>query len=175
MGHRHGPHYRKEWNADLIVIRARRFGLRGSDIDDVLQEIILDVIGFSFNPDRSNGAGQRTALIALIDNRLRELRRKHRRYEGHVRRAGAQHRHVPPAASDASHFIRVSLIQMDIRDAVARLGPLERAVCARLAQGHSIHRIASDLGCGWKRVVSAMHNIRRKFESWGVNEWLEEH
>ncbi len=174
MGHRHGPHYRKEWNADLIIIRARRFGLRGSDLDDVLQEIILDVIGFCFDAHRSNGAGQRTALIALIDNRLRELRRKRRRYDRHAHRAAMQQRHIPPAASDASQFIRVSLIQMDIRDAVARLGPLERAVCARLAQGHSVNRIASDLACGWKRVVSAMRNIRQKFESWGLSEWLEE-
>lgn len=174
MGHRHGPQYRKEWNADLILIRARRFGLHGSDIDDAFQEVILDVIGFCFDPVRSNGAGQRTALIALIDNRLRELRRKHRRYDRHVRRAADEYRHVPPAASDASQFIRVTLIEMDVRDAVARLGPLEQAVCARLAQGHSVNRIASDLGCGWKRVVSAMHNIRQKFESWGLNEWLEE-
>jgi DNA-directed RNA polymerase specialized sigma24 family protein len=174
MGHRHGPQYCKEWNADLIVIRARRFGLHGSDIDDVLQEVILDVIGFYFDPDRSNGASERTALIALIDNRLKELRRKRRRHDHHVQRAAAEFRHVHPAASDASRFIPVSLIQTDVRGAVARLGPLEREVCARLAQGHSVNRIASDLGCGWKRVVNAMHNIRHKFESWSLDEWLGE-
>lgn len=174
MSAKHGPQYPREWNTDLIVIRARRFGLHGSDVDDAIEEIILDVIGFCFDPTRSNGASERTALIALIDNRLKEQRRKHRRYDTHLRRAAAELRNVRPAASDASRLIRASLMAADVCDAIQRLSPFDQAVCAGLAQDHSVNRIARELGCGWKRVATAEARIRAKFESWDLDQWLEE-
>src|SRR5688572_24401295 len=45
---------------ELIAKRAKRMGIHGADLDDAVQEIAPNVIGFQFDSARSNGASLRT-------------------------------------------------------------------------------------------------------------------
>jgi hypothetical protein len=72
------------WKVDLIISRAKRMGFRCDEIEDAQQTIIFDVMCFRFNTTKSNGATETTALIALIDNRLKSLLRSKTRYQAHI-------------------------------------------------------------------------------------------
>ncbi len=65
----------EKWKVDLIVSRARRLGFRRQDLDDAQQQIVVELLSFEFDPTRSNGATEETAVTALIDHQLLSLRR----------------------------------------------------------------------------------------------------
>ncbi len=52
----------ERWIVDLIAARARRMGFRTGEIPDIQQQIILEVMAFRFDADKSNGAKESTAL-----------------------------------------------------------------------------------------------------------------
>jgi len=83
------PQTIERWKLELIRARAFRRGLRDGELDDALQEIAIEVMSFRFQPERSNGASEATAVMAVIDRRLSMIRRRQRRYRQRfeVRRA----------------------------------------------------------------------------------------
>jgi integrase len=68
-----------------INSRARRMGFRRQDLDDVQQQVSIALLQFTFDPSKSNGASERTAITAVIDRQLRKIRRTRTR---HVDRLG---------------------------------------------------------------------------------------
>jgi DNA-binding NarL/FixJ family response regulator len=158
----------EQWKDDLIRLRARRLGFRGHDLDDARQEVALHVWSFRYQKARSNGACESTALTALVDRQLKALLRRRGRYDRHLERLRCEQ---AAAAGRNGHHERVQLI-IDVREAVARLAPIEQAVCHGLASGHSISRIAGDLGRAWHTIRRIIDGIRTHFETLGLNGWL---
>ena len=74
------------WKLELINRRTRQRGLRDDDFLDMQQLLVLEVLKFEFDPDKSNGATETTALTALIDRRLAMMRRGEQRCAGPVAR-----------------------------------------------------------------------------------------
>ncbi len=69
----------EQWKVELNERRARKKGFRPDEVDDVLQDVLPVVVAFRFEPERSNGATETTALVAVIDKRLAHIRRGHAR------------------------------------------------------------------------------------------------
>jgi len=155
----------EQWKVDLIVRRAKRMGFRNDELADIQQEIILDVLEFQYDPAKSNGAKERTALQSLIDNRLRHIRRTAMREKVKIKRIRDQ---VRQSYDDAEQQ-RV----LDVHDAIAALSPREQAVCRALAEGRSKHEIAKQLGCGWHTVDRLVCRIRDRFEKIGLDGWID--
>jgi len=150
------------WKVKLIVSRARRMGFRGAELADVQQEIVLDLSRFRYDADRSNGAKEATALTALIDNRLKKIRRSDDRYRDHLQRLGEQANLSAEIHIDGDAVI-------DVQCAVSALPRKERAVCRELMCGASKPEIAVTLRCGWHTVERLVRNIRNRFLELGLD------
>ena len=123
------------WKIRLIVRRSRRYGFRSDQINDILQEIVLDVIKFQYIPSISNGATEKTALTALIDNRLRKM----------IRSAGREKNRIEKIQQDqhtTDHSDNHTALQLDVLDAVTSLDDFKKSICSLLANGYSENQIA---------------------------------
>ncbi len=159
----------EKWKSDLITARARRFGLRGHDLAEAQQVIALHIGRFTFDPARSNGASETTALTALIDRQLKSLHRARSRY---THRVGA--RISRALLASVSYEERHELI-LDVQNALNRLTPDEQSVCRGLAHGNSIARIAHDLTFSWHKVRRIIAHVRARFATLGLDGWLTTH
>jgi DNA-binding CsgD family transcriptional regulator len=162
----------ERWKNDLVVGRARRMGLRGQELLDAQQELVLHVARFRHEPARSNGACEATALTAVVDRRLKAWRRSGWRYTRRLERARAQCVLHGRNCSDSRSDIDERMLALDVREAIARLEPQEQIVCQMLGQGESIAAIAARLGCGWHTVRRIIEHIRLRFEELGVDAWI---
>jgi len=150
------------WKIQLITSRAKRLGFRRHDLEDVQQEVIMEVVAFRFDP--SKGAGESTPLTAMIDHRLKTIRRKAARYAAKVANAG-----------DALTLEKACLVyedstavRLDVMTAMTRLTGEEIAICLRLIQGQSVRQIARQLKRGWHSVNRTIRGIRRRFQAMGL-------
>ena len=155
----------EKWKVNLIIHRAKRCGFRPHEIPDALQEAVLVVLEFQYDPDHANGATERTALVPIIDNRLRKMKRAAARYRMHLERFG----------QDATEFSRdeVDPRVMDVASAIADLSPREQEVCRGLADGLSVAQMAKQMGCGWHTINRIIRRLRERFEELGLEGWME--
>ena len=156
----------EQWKVDLITHRAKLLGFRAHELPDALQEAVLVVLEFEYDPNHANGATERTALVPIIDNRLRKMKRSATRYRAHVERLG----------QSALEFSReeVDPRVLDVATVVADLTEREQAVCHGLADGLSKAQIARELGCGWHTVERVIRRLRKRFEELGLDGWVGE-
>jgi len=157
----------ESWKVDVIIARAKQMGFRGSNLDDVQQEIILKAMRFRFDAAKSNGAMESTAFIAVIDNYLKEMIRSETRYRLHLEQMRATLKEsYDPTPTDHKF--------LDIQGAIAVLSPREQDVCNLLGLGYSIHEIAKMRVWGWHTVERLIDNIREKFEEAGIRGWVHD-
>lgn len=155
----------ESWKVELIRSRARRLGFRCHDLEDAEQEVILDVMNFKFDPAKSNGATERTALTSLIDHQLITFQRTLRRHERLVQLDdGDEGRASEPTDSQA--------IALDVRQVVERLSDDEQVVCAALSRGESVAQIARQLSVGWHAANQIVNRVRERFTALGVDGWV---
>ena len=153
------------WKVDLITQRAQALGFRRDELPDVLQEVVLTLLEFQYNPQHAGGASEQTVLTNVIDKQLLKMKRSAKRYQMHVERFG----------QDATEFSpdEVNPCPMDVADAVATLTPKQQAVCQALADGLSTAQIADKWGCGWHTVERIKRRIHQRFEEMGLEGWIK--
>ncbi len=156
----------EKWKVDLIITRAKFMGFRKHEIPDALQEIVLELLRFDYDPNHANGAQERTALTSVIDNRLRKMVRSAMRYAAHVERSATGVRLFSTE--------EVSPQAVDIAAATASLTLRERAICRGLARGLSKAEVAKRLRCGWHTVDRVVRRLRRDFRQLGLDGWIDE-
>ena len=151
------------WKVQLIISRATRLGFRRHDLEDVQQDVALAIIDFRFDPGR--GVAESTVLTALVDNRLKSLRRKARRYIARVANA------TDTAAPEPESFPEWNLpLRLDVLAAETTLSPSERTILSSLAQGQSVRQIARRMGHGWHRVNRVIRRIQDRFRKMGLED-----
>ncbi len=159
------------WKMDLLAARARRKGFRTDELEDAEQEIVLAMMSFRFEPERSNGATEATALTALIDNQLTFIQRgwaRLRKHETCYREllGGMDER----TAEDAQ--LLHSTMASDVRKAVAGLTPREQTACEGLSRDEPRHDIARSLGVSRYEVDRLIDGLRGRFEALGLGDWM---
>lgn len=145
------------WKIELIVNRAKQMGFRGSDLDDIQQDIIQDLMCFRFDPAKSNGASESTVLIAVIDHYLTDKLRSDSRRRVCLDRLASEIKQSYDPTQDERRIL-------DMQRVIETLPPRERDICNLLAQGCSIHEIAKMRVWGWHTVERLIGNIRERFE-----------
>lgn len=161
-----------EEKQELIRSRAVRFGIRRHDLEDAIQDVILDLLEFTPDPDKTNGASESTILIAVIDRRLMEWLRTRSRYQDMVERCGA----MLPSEEEllTNSCIDESDSAMDVANVLAILSEFEQRVAQMLAEGHSPYAIADELGVGRRAVNAAVEVIREHLSEAGLSGEVQE-
>ena len=150
------------WKVDLIVSRAKRFGFKQHELEDIQQDLVLHVLDFEFDEARSNGATEATVLTALIDNNLRLLRRTDERYRKHVEAMG------PRPEIDDSQDVRHQERALDVADIINGLSQEERELCQALSEGQTIAEHATQIGSCWHSVKRTAEQLADHFD---VIQW----
>lgn len=155
-----------EEKLDLIRSRAKRFGLRRHDLEDAVQEVMLHLLEFTPDPDKTNGASESTILIAVIDRRLKHWLRTRQRYQDLVQRCGS----MLSAGADESTTsdVEVRDTELDVASVLVDLPEFERQVGQMLSEGHTATSIARELGIGRRAVRDSVDVIRDRFASAGL-------
>ena len=152
----------KQWKVKLALNRARRMGFRDDELDDVIQELALTLMGVKYHETNANGASEKTVLTSIIDRQLFKMRRDRacrERYEARVALSGDE-------TYDNEDIRR----RLDVETVVGKLDGKQRQVCDLLSQGYPKSAIAEQLGCGWHAVDRIVRDIRGQFEVDGFGE-----
>ena len=160
------------WKVNLITSRAKRRGLRNADLEDAQQTLVLELLDFAFDPAKSNGATEATALVAVIDRRLAMMNRSERRHRVRIERLTQV---ITRETSDEELAVGHQEIELawDVREAIDDLPPLAQEICRALAGGQSLNEIAKRLGIPWRAVRQQIDGVRRYFEYVGLGESSE--
>jgi len=159
------------WKTDLIVKRAKAKGFRRHELPEVQQDVVLAVVGFKFDREKSNGASERTALTAIIDKQLSHLvrtrARRHAAMDRRLHHFKFRHTgHAEPKHTDHEQGVD---LQSDVERLMSRLSPTERNVADRLAHAMPRIRIARELGISRYEVDGIVDAIRATFVAGGLD------
>lgn len=165
----------ERWKVDVILDRARKRGFRPDEMEDVQQEIIPAVLAFRFDATKSNGATERTALTALVNNRLTFIQRGRARqlkhHERYMELIGLKNdkpfEEVPDGVSP-----NAVAMAFDVRESVAGLPPQEQSICAALSRGDDRVSIARAMGITRSAVNRMIGHIREQFQTGGLDAWV---
>ncbi|MBX3452843.1 MAG: sigma-70 family RNA polymerase sigma factor [Planctomycetaceae bacterium] len=155
-----------EEKLELIRSRAVRFGIKRHDLEDAVQDVIIDLLEFTPDAEKANGASESTILVTVIDRRLNKWLRAQKRYQDMVERCGTMLPSGDELAYDSS--VEASDAAIDVESVLTDLPEFERQVGKMLSEGHSAYSIADELGVGRRAVNSAIDVIRERLTSAGL-------
>jgi len=165
----------EQWKVDLIQQRARKKGFRAGEFADVEQVVIRAVMAFRFDPAKSNGATEATALTAVIDRQLAFIRRSEARNQRREKRLQAR---INAQADAAGLEVAdrtpkdAEALSCDVREAVSKLTEDEQFVCEGLARGVSRAEIARELGITRHQMEKIVLGVRNRFREIGLEAWV---
>ena len=160
-----------EEKLDLVKSRARIMGFRRHDLEDAVQEVMLSVLEFQYDPEQPNGGTETTALITVIDRRLLLLKRARRRYAGLVDRAAANLA-VECRGFEDGPFVNDDqaeqhLVSEEVDAVVASMDDEMQQVARMLMDGLSTKAVAEQLDMSWHRADRIVNAIRERLEAAG--------
>ncbi len=150
------------WQVDLILRRAKRYGWRGQDLDDAVQMVAIGLLKFRFDPARSNGASQETAVTKVIDHCLTTLRRRENRHQ--ARKDRLRQIALPETIDSDDAHVDTAL---DVQQALGDLSPRAQQVCDCLRRGLSIRETCQTLGLSWRAVQRELDVLRQRLTAFG--------
>lgn len=154
----------EKWKVDLIKSRARMMKFRKHELPDAMQEAVLEVLDFEYDPNNSAGAKESSALTAIIDRRLRKMQRAEIRYRKHVERKG---RTMSMYSSEG-----VDVCGIDTKSVITELHPREQRICRMIAEGYKQDEIAEAVGCSERTVRRTLCRLRGRFAELGLRGWV---
>ncbi|NLW83928.1 MAG: sigma-70 family RNA polymerase sigma factor [Phycisphaerae bacterium] len=154
----------EQWKVDLIVRRARFFGFGQEDIQDIQQELVLKLMTFNFDVEKSNGAQETTVLQGVVDNELKMRLRVQKRRDDHIEAL----RWMTNLSDNPSK----ALLPIDIKKAMLYLPDKQRQICIALSKGHSTGAIAHALRVDQRTIQRHIRKIRAYFMSLNLHQWL---
>lgn len=161
-----------DWKLQLIVERAKRKGFREHEIEDAQQEVVLELLGFRFDPEKSNGATERTVITALIDKKLTfilrgQTRRQkfHQRYKDTFGLSGEREQ-LDWSQNDKERKID---LREDMKVFLGRLDSVEQSICTGLAGELTRAQIADELGISRYRIDVIIDDIAEQMRVEGFD------
>jgi RNA polymerase sigma factor (sigma-70 family) len=157
-----------EEKLDLIRSRAVRFKIKRHDLEDAVQEVIMDLLEFTPDPEKANGASESTILVTVIDRRLNKWLRAQKRYQDMVERCGAMLPSDEELTTESD--IETSDVGIDVSALLADLPEFEQQVGQLLSEGENATSIARELGVKRPVVCEAIQFIRERFQAAGFGD-----
>lgn len=157
---------------ELALSRIRAWGFPRHEWDDLLQTLAIHIAAFRYDPGKSNGAKESTALCALVNRQLAKAARAKKRQAELLERYKAELGAVDGAGEEVLSYRENVALQLDVRQAVNALPDREQTVCRAILAGEKPGRIARRLRCSRETVNRCMRRIRKVFEPLGLREWI---
>lgn len=161
-----------EQKLELIRSRAVQLGLRRHDLEDAIQEAMLELLEFSPDPDKTNGASESTILTKVIDRRLFKWLRDRSHHQEIVERSWMMLPSEDELLTDSR--IESSDTEIDVATLVSGLPEFEQRVARMLTEGHTATSIARELGVDRRVTNAAVESIRTRFEEAGLGGEVQE-
>ncbi len=157
----------EDWKIDLALGRIRAMGFAVDDWPDLMQELVITMLDFRYEPAKSNGAVEETALFAVVSRRLLHLLRTRCRGNALLKRYA---RLCGPDDEPMEYpFHPTSAVTAkDIANARQGLSEFDNRVCSAVASGANRSEIARELGCDWHTVDKAIGRIAAHFTAAGL-------
>jgi RNA polymerase sigma factor (sigma-70 family) len=161
------------WKVGLVRSRARRFGFRSDELPDLEQVIVPELIKAPFDPD-APGASEQTFVIKVIDRQLMKIKRDRRRQ---VRRGDYESEsldeiaHTEEASASLGRM-EPNELQLDVRQVVAGLTPVQQDICRALAEGQTQAEIALRTGRSKAAICEEVKRLRKTFREMMLEEYL---
>lgn len=163
---------------NLIKSRARHMGFRRHDLEDAVQEVMLAVLEFEYEPGKPNGGSESTALTTIIDRKLLDLKRSKRRYAGLIERAtdrlAVEYRGCEDGPFEEDRSGEGRIVTGEVSTALAGLDAETLQIAQLLMEGMSTKAIAEQLGTSWHRADRLVSTIRERLEDAGLNPSITE-
>ncbi|MGE0609906.1 MAG: ECF-type sigma factor [Pirellulales bacterium] len=147
----------------LILRRAKRYGWRGQDLDDAVQMVAIALLKFRFDPARSNGASEETAVTKVIDHCLTALRRRENRHQ--ARKDRLRQIALPETIDSGDAQVDAAL---DVQQVLGDLSSRSQQICDCLRRGLSIRETCQSLGLSWRAVQHELNIIRHRLTACGL-------
>lgn len=148
----------------LVTKWARSFGFRDDELPDLEQEIAVELIGAPFSADGS--ASRRTFVASVIGRQLKRVLRNRRRDKRRINFEACPLEAVGEDSLPSVDGIERLCLRLDLQDALDRLSPEDRSICASLLRGESQAEIARARGVSraavHKRVAKLAEGLRRR-------------
>lgn len=161
-----------EQKLELIRSRAVQLGLRRHDLEDAIQEAMLELLEFSPDPDKTNGASESTILTKVIDRRLFKWLRDRSHHQEIVERSWMMLPSEDELLTDSR--IESSDTEIDVATLVSGLPEFEQRVARMLTEGHTATSIARELGVDRRVTNAAVESIRTRFAEAGLGGEVQE-
>ena len=162
-----------DWKIELALGRIRVMGFPKSDWPDLMQELAMVMLEFSYDPAKANGATEETALFAVVSRRLLHLLRTRYRENARLKRYAQMYGPDDEAVEYPYHPTNTVTAE-DIAEACKGLSEFDRQVCSALAAGTIRAQIARDLDCDWHTVDNAIGRIRQALVDAGLKGRVQE-
>ncbi|MDZ4852128.1 MAG: hypothetical protein SGI77_22805 [Pirellulaceae bacterium] len=161
-----------DWESRMNLIRARgrKLGLEGADLDDAVQDVAMAILKFRYDPLRSNGASEKTALIHVMDRRLISFLRSKGRRLKHVAPIDLQNTNESKGLESQDRTIDINVIQSDVRLAMLSIDELQHRVCRLLMAGLSQAKTQAELGLSRREMCRHMKSLRDAFAKHGFSK-----
>jgi len=105
-------------------------------------------------------------LAALINARLKNIRRARGRYQERLER-------LQSLTNGELIEPDTKPMKVDVQAALDKLKPQDRDTCVALAGGKTILQIAKERGCSWHTIERQVKRIRERFMAIGLDGWLQ--
>lgn len=173
----HSNHYGPDlaqWKADLILRRAVRVGFRSDELPEVQQDLAPTIAAFIFDPDRANGACERTVFTAVIDRQLQRLLRNRARYHRAIATVRQEAELRDSCRNEPSEAVAITRrdLQDDVQACLSRLDSGDQAICLGFADGDSALAIRERLSLTRRELEAALRRIQSVFRALGMDAWL---
>ena len=159
------------WKAQLALYRIQAMKFPKSDWPDLMQELVILIMGFNYDPANSKGASERTALFAVINRHLlfvmRGRKRDEENFERYLESLG-----VKPDGSyegPLQYQEPESFLYLDVQQTVQGLSEFDKRVAKELADGSRRIDIAEKFECDWKVINKSVQRIKAHFEEHGLD------
>lgn len=163
----------EQWKVKMITTRARRYGFSESDIPDIEQRIVMELLKVDFDSGLAGGAKETTFVIEVIDRQMKKaLRDKYR----DVRRANYETVPLDEPLTERTFFKmhqgeRFELL-IDLERAMAGLSAEEREICEGLMRGDTQAEIAREKKRSKAAMSEAVKRLREKLRKWGIDDYI---
>lgn len=160
----------EKWKIRLAVSKIRAFKLPKSEWEDALQEIAVAIHEFEFDPAKSNGAKESTAICGLITNLLRNMIRSRLRDQRKTKDyALTLSLEMDPETGEAVDPREQpdAFFSSDFAAVLAQMTQQEREVCVRRARGESQRQVCRAMRLRWERLQQLTMSIRGRLEEAG--------
>lgn len=157
----------KEWQIKLAIARLMHFRVPQEAWEDSMQELAIVVHEFRFDPDKAHTASEETILCRAMDNRIRMLARGNGRRRAMLDRLGQMSQRIEDA-----HTPDVIAAEVEVRQLVAELTPLQQEICRGLMNGESFLQIAERTGRHYTTIQRHVRHIHKAFVDGGLKSWF---